>query len=71
MGQEAEALDRRMALAQAAARRFERQEPDQERDADGRVVCADCGERIPAARLAALPRAVRCRGCQEDAEEAM
>lgn len=34
----------------------------------GRVVCADCGRPIPAARLAALPGAVRCRECQEEAE---
>ena len=30
--------------------------------ADG--LCHDCGERIGAERLAALPSAVRCVGCQ-------
>lgn len=34
----------------------------------GRVVCAACGEAIPAARLAAVPGATRCRECQEDFE---
>ncbi len=28
-------------------------------------VCAECGERIPSARLRALPFAVRCCPCQE------
>ena len=27
--------------------------------------CSDCGAEIPAARLRAMPSAVRCRGCQE------
>ena len=27
--------------------------------------CSDCGAEIPAARLRAIPSAVRCRGCQE------
>ncbi|MHC1792027.1 TraR/DksA C4-type zinc finger protein [Solidesulfovibrio sp.] len=35
---------------------------------DGRVVCAECGEPIPAARLGAMPGATRCRACQEDFE---
>jgi len=35
---------------------------------DGRIVCADCGEAIPAARLAALPGAIRCLECQTDFE---
>ena len=34
----------------------------------GRVVCRDCGEVIPAARLAAVPHAARCVVCQEQAE---
>ncbi len=41
---------------------------DQETDADGHVICADCGERIPAARLRVLPRAVRCVECQAKIE---
>lgn len=36
---------------------------------DGRVVCVECGEPIPAARLAAVPGATRCRGCQEVSEK--
>lgn len=35
---------------------------------DGRVVCAECGEPIPAARLEAVPGATRCRACQADFE---
>ena len=35
---------------------------------NGRVVCAECGDTIPAARLAAMPQATRCRTCQEDSE---
>ena len=35
---------------------------------NGRVVCAECGDTIPAARLAAMPQATRCRTCQEDFE---
>lgn len=34
----------------------------------GRVVCAECGQPIPTARLAAVPGATRCRECQEEAE---
>jgi DnaK suppressor protein len=30
--------------------------------------CSDCGAEIPAARLRAMPSAVRCRGCQELAD---
>lgn len=32
-------------------------------------LCADCGEEIPPARLAARPDALRCAPCQEDWEE--
>lgn len=32
-------------------------------------VCADCGARIPAARLRAYPTARRCRPCQEIHEQ--
>jgi len=31
--------------------------------------CMDCSDRIPAARLEALPFAERCRGCQERHDE--
>lgn len=30
--------------------------------------CEDCGKRIPAARLEANPAAIRCIGCQKQAE---
>lgn len=35
---------------------------------NGRVVCAECGEPIPAVRLAAVPGAIRCRACQAEFE---
>ncbi len=31
-------------------------------------ICVDCDEPIPLARLAASPWAIRCIGCQQDAE---
>lgn len=34
----------------------------------GRSHCLDCGEAIPAARREALPGAVRCLDCQEQAD---
>lgn len=34
----------------------------------GQVVCADCGQPIPARRLEVVPGAVRCRDCQAEAE---
>jgi len=36
---------------------------------DGVACCRECGEPIPAARLAALPDAERCAECQKDFEE--
>jgi phage/conjugal plasmid C-4 type zinc finger TraR family protein len=62
-GQIAEALFREEAIAAAL--------PDPAGDqvmVNGRVVCAECGQPIPAARLAAVPGVVRCRECQEDFE---
>ncbi len=35
---------------------------------DGRVICEDCGEFIPARRLRAIPRATRCVACQAEME---
>ena len=61
----AEALFRQSALTKAQTRPHEAQEID----AQGRVVCLDCGEPIPAARLRALPHAVRCVDCQAEYEE--
>ncbi len=34
--------------------------------AAGRVVCLACGDPIPPARLAAVPGACRCVGCQAE-----
>ncbi len=34
----------------------------------GVVVCCDCGEPIPGARLRILPTACRCVACQEEAD---
>ena len=36
----------------------------QEIDEAGWPICLDCGERIPKARLTAVPTAVRCAECQ-------
>lgn len=60
-------IDATLAAALAAARRPLHLVP-QPHDATGRACCADCGEPIPAARLAILPRACRCAGCQGRAE---
>lgn len=35
-------------------------------DPEGHIVCRDCDEPIPPARLAAHPHALRCIDCQED-----
>ncbi len=45
-------------------------QPDelQERDEQGRVICAECGELIPLARLKAVPGCTRCAGCQQEQE---
>jgi RNA polymerase-binding transcription factor DksA len=32
-------------------------------------VCKDCGEPIPAARLRAMPSAIRCCGCESSYED--
>lgn len=54
------------ARAIEAARR--RMRGPSQRIENGRVLCRDCGKPIPAARLAALPRAARCLPCQKEAE---
>lgn len=36
----------------------------------GREDCADCGDRISAARLDAMPNAIRCVRCQDAHERA-
>ena len=35
---------------------------------DSRIVCRECEEPIPLARLASLPHVVRCADCQADHE---
>jgi len=62
--QQAEALYRDAAIA-AAQESVPAGEQCREH---GVIVCADCGRPIPAARLAAVPGATRCRECQEEAE---
>jgi len=52
-------------LASALAARPGLSVEAQERDRHGRVVCLDCGELIPAARLAAIPDACRCVECAQ------
>ena len=61
--QATEALHVQAALSCIACRRDEDQEW-----ANGRVVCLDCGEPIPGARLRILPTACRCVACQEEAD---
>lgn len=56
-----------LAACLANARRATGQAGKQERDAQGRVICAECGALIPAARLAKVPAATRCTKCQEEA----
>ena len=62
--QEAEALYREDAIAIALGRAPAGHQCREH----GVIVCADCGRPIPAARLAAMPGATRCRECQEEAE---
>ncbi|KAF0232512.1 MAG: hypothetical protein FD177_2399 [Desulfovibrionaceae bacterium] len=49
-----------------AAVRARRIAPTEEqlRDESGAVICVDCDELIPAARLKSVPDAVRCVECQ-------
>lgn len=62
--------DKAVADEERALQLFERQRASQtaaaplpaERD------CIDCGFRIPAARVAAVPRALRCYRCQGEVE---
>ncbi|OLN31322.1 hypothetical protein DVDV_0110 [Desulfovibrio sp. DV] len=61
--QATEVMHRQAALDCARCRHVEEQEY-----AGGRIVCRDCGEPIPAARLDILPTACRCVACQEEAE---
>jgi phage/conjugal plasmid C-4 type zinc finger TraR family protein len=65
MAQEITALDNAAALARVV-NRLPGRGPVY---VDGVACCRDCGEPIPAARLAALPDAERCAECQQDFEE--
>ena len=53
----------------AAALSLQQHRPQEEQHMkDGVILCLECGEPIPLARLRALPDAVRCVGCQETHE---
>jgi phage/conjugal plasmid C-4 type zinc finger TraR family protein len=57
------------AFAEAAlASRYDPPADPQKRLPDGTVICVDCDEPIPPARLKAHENAVRCIDCQRDAE---
>jgi phage/conjugal plasmid C-4 type zinc finger TraR family protein len=63
-GQAAEAFFREAALSAAS-----RPAPAGHQVVEaGRIVCAECGQPIPLARLVVLPEATRCRDCQEEIE---
>jgi phage/conjugal plasmid C-4 type zinc finger TraR family protein len=58
---------RRLAGALSALKRPRPSEPQLVRG--GAVVCLDCGNPVPPARLAAVPGACRCTLCQEINDE--
>jgi DnaK suppressor protein len=61
--------DIRFAEIEIDRHRLQDIERAQQRLAEGRYgVCTDCGEDIAADRLLALPTALRCTACQEQAE---
>ncbi|MGE4536543.1 MAG: TraR/DksA C4-type zinc finger protein [Desulfovibrio sp.] len=62
--QAAETMHRQAALSLAGANAAA---GEQLRE-NGVIVCRDCGEPIPGARLRTLPTACRCVACQEAAE---
>ena len=43
-------------------------EPAQEFDADGNVICINCGFEVGEKRLEGRPESARCIGCQTDKE---
>ena len=63
--QTAEGVHLRAALAGVRPREDEAQLLE-----DGRVICRECGEPIPAARLAVRPGACRCVDCQAEVDAA-
>lgn len=58
--------DRERAINAALARE---QQPPQQFDDDGQVICIECGDRIAPARLAAKPDAARCTDCKSALEQ--
>lgn len=66
LADEAQRQEQAILNAALAAAQPRGQEP--QRIKDGQVVCIDCGEPIPPARLAAVLGACRCAACQEDHE---
>ncbi|BBL73657.1 TraR/DksA C4-type zinc finger protein [Methylomagnum ishizawai] len=52
----------------ALASRYEPAHDPQDRDAEGNIICAECGDLISPARLAALPHTIRCYACQREEE---
>jgi len=59
---------REAALNRQRSRAMERDRP---LIINGERCCRDCGDPIPAARLAARPESVRCLRCKEDKERRM
>jgi len=60
-------LDEQAHILDALSRRNDSDDAGQTRE-NGVVVCCDCGEPIPGARLRVLPTACRCVECQDKAE---
>jgi len=61
-----EQRDRDRALARALTRA---EQPAQQIDETGQVICLDCGDPISPARLAARPDAARCTDCKTALEK--
>lgn len=53
--------DRQRAISAALARP---EQPPQQFDDNGNVICLECGDPIPEARLAIKPDAARCTECK-------
>lgn len=61
----AKELETRQRAAALAAQKQRAQETEAPLIVDGVRYCLDCGDPIPAARLAARPESVRCIDCKE------
>jgi RNA polymerase-binding transcription factor DksA len=59
--------ERAMELFQQSRQRYEAPVEAWTRRSE-EIHCVDCGEPIPAQRLAAMPRTVRCMPCASDVE---